>query len=204
MGDDRRLGSPLRSSRPSAETDEVCNVIRAEVAASAPETGAKAMPQRNSSRRLVLRLVLFTLAGWLLWALGRNSALPGADPETATTAVEDGHKPTRAKASGFAKRRLATTLAFATLFFAGAAFSAGAGDLRPRASSTTAPLQPRRPPRPRKRRGDRPPGRRGPAAEDPAAEDRSAEEPAADDPEPAPSGGDQPASLGRRSSSGWR
>jgi hypothetical protein len=91
------------------------------------------MPQRNSSRRLVLRLVLFTLAGWLLWALGKNSALPGADPEIVTTAVEDGHKPTRAKASGFnkrgfSKRRLASTLAFTTLFFAGAAFSAGAGD----------------------------------------------------------------------------
>src|SRR5215203_627556 len=92
------------------------------------------MPQRNSSRRLVLRLVLFTIAGWLLWALGKNSALPRAEPEIVTTAVEDGHKPTRAKASGpnkrgFSKRRLATTLAFTTLFFAGAAFSAGAGDL---------------------------------------------------------------------------
>jgi hypothetical protein len=86
------------------------------------------MPQRNSSRRLVLRLVLFTLAGWLLWALGKNSALPGAEPEIVTTAAEDGHKPTRAKASGFNKRRLATTLAFTTLFFAGAAFTAGAGD----------------------------------------------------------------------------
>jgi hypothetical protein len=89
------------------------------------------MPQRNSSRRLVLRLVLFTLAGWLLWALGKNSALPGAEPEIVTTAVEDGHKPTRAKASGFnkrgfSKRRLASTLAFTTLFFAGAAFTAGA------------------------------------------------------------------------------
>src|SRR6266511_5160728 len=92
------------------------------------------MPQRNSSRRLVLRLVLFTLAGWLLWALGKNSALPGAEPEIVTTAVEGGPKPTRAKARGaskrgFSKRRLATTLAFTTLFFAGAAFSAGAGDL---------------------------------------------------------------------------
>jgi hypothetical protein len=73
------------------------------------------MPQRNSSRRLVLRLVLFTLAGWLLWAIGRNSALPGAEPEIATTAVEDGHKPTRAKASGFNKRRLATTIAFTSI-----------------------------------------------------------------------------------------
>jgi hypothetical protein len=89
------------------------------------------MPQRNSSRRLVLRLVLFTIAGWLLWALGKNSALPGAEPEIVTTAVEDGHKPTRAKASGFnrrgfSKRRLASTLAFTTIFFAGAAFTGNA------------------------------------------------------------------------------
>jgi hypothetical protein len=84
------------------------------------------MPQRNSSRRLVLRLVLFTLAGWLLWALGKNSAVPGAEPDIGTAAVEDGHEPTRAKANGFSKRRLATTLAFTTLFFAGAAFTGNA------------------------------------------------------------------------------
>jgi hypothetical protein len=87
------------------------------------------MPQRNSSRRFVLRLVLFTLAGWLLWVLGKNSALPGTEPEIATTAVKDGHESTRPKASGFSKRRLATTLAFTTLFFAGAAFSGVAGEL---------------------------------------------------------------------------
>jgi hypothetical protein len=88
------------------------------------------MPQRNSSRRLVLRLILFTLAGWLVWALGKESAPAGA-PETATAAVPDTSEPkrARAKSGGFSKRRLATTLAFTTLFFAGAAFSAGAGDV---------------------------------------------------------------------------
>jgi hypothetical protein len=88
------------------------------------------MPQRNSSRRIAFRLLLFTLAGWLLWALGDNDARRGAEPEIATTATED-PKPARerAKSSGFSRRRLATTLAFTTLFFAGAAFSAGAGDL---------------------------------------------------------------------------
>jgi hypothetical protein len=87
------------------------------------------MPQRNSSRRIAFRLVLFTLAGWLLWALGDNDAPRGTEPEIAT--ATEGPKPTRkrAKTSGFSKRRLATTLAFTTLFFAGAAFSAGAGDL---------------------------------------------------------------------------
>ena len=80
------------------------------------------MPQRNSSRRYVLRLVLFTLAGWLLWAVGRESAQAGK-AETATAAVPDASEPKRArtKSGGFTKRRLATTLAFTTLFFAGAA-----------------------------------------------------------------------------------
>jgi hypothetical protein len=144
------------------------------------------MPQRNSSRRLVLRLVLFTLAGWLLWALGKNSALPGVEPEIVTTAAEDGHKPTRAKASGFNKRRLATTLAFTTLFFAGAAFSAGAGDLVVGAledTTDTAATSTEAAPE---------------ESSDPAAaEDGQAEDPApsdeASDPalEPAPSGDDQ-------------
>jgi hypothetical protein len=149
------------------------------------------MPQRNSSRRLVLRLVLFTIAGWLLWALGKNSALPGAEPEIVTTAVEDGHKPTRAKASGFnkrgfSKRRLVTTLAFTTLFFAGAAFSAGAGDLVVGAledttdtaatSTEAAPAESSDPA----------------AAEDPQATDPAASEDASDPAlESAPSGDDQ-------------
>jgi hypothetical protein len=87
------------------------------------------MPQRNSSRRFVLRLVLFTLAGWLLWALGRNSA-KAAVGEAASALEPKSESPrARSKDSGFSRRRLATTLAFTTLFFAGAAFSAGAGDL---------------------------------------------------------------------------
>jgi hypothetical protein len=81
------------------------------------------MPQRNSSRRILVRLVLFTLAGWLLWALGQNT-----EPEHAGAAIET-PEPARKRPKGFSKRRLATTLAFTTLFFAGAAFSAGAGDL---------------------------------------------------------------------------
>jgi hypothetical protein len=88
------------------------------------------MPQSSSSRGFVLRLVLFTLAGWLLWALGKDSAQPGLNNELAVSAASK-TEPTRerAKEAGFSKRRLATTLAFTTLFFAGAAFSAGAGDL---------------------------------------------------------------------------
>src|SRR5947208_8864182 len=81
----------------------------------ARQTGAKAMPQSNSSRRLVLRLVLFTLAGWLLWALGRVEAKPGLD-DAVTTADSQSRATTRARAKDtrFSKRRLATTLAFTT------------------------------------------------------------------------------------------
>jgi hypothetical protein len=76
------------------------------------------MPQSNSWRDLI-RLVLFTFAAWALWALGRNDAKPGAVDETETTE-------TTRKRSGFSKRRLATSIAFTTIFFAGAAFTAGA------------------------------------------------------------------------------
>jgi hypothetical protein len=78
------------------------------------------MPQSKNSRGDLLRLVLFTLAAWGLWALGRNDAKPGADVEEtkATTSTR--------RSGGFSKRRLATTIAFTTIFFAGAAFTAGA------------------------------------------------------------------------------
>jgi hypothetical protein len=145
------------------------------------------MPQRNSSGRFVLRLVLFTLAGWLLWALGKNSDKPGVgeavsaiEPETSTRV--------RAKETGFNKRRLATTLAFTTLFFAGAAFSAGAGnelvcelDSSCDAAATSTDAAPADP-------GDTAPaedqssGHEGAPAEDPAPESA---------PDPAPSGDDQ-------------
>jgi hypothetical protein len=87
------------------------------------------MPQSNSSRRLLLRLVLFTFAGWVLWALGRNGTKPVAGDPTVVLTAEPDSEPTRmrVKTGGFSKRRLATSLAFTTLFFAGAAFSAGAG-----------------------------------------------------------------------------
>ena len=93
------------------------------------------MPQRNTSRGLVLRLVLFTLAGWLFWALGRNSDAPaGREPKTVSSPAPGAATSTRAreKRRGGRRgvtRRLATGLAFTTLFVAGAAFSAGVGDV---------------------------------------------------------------------------
>jgi hypothetical protein len=80
------------------------------------------MPHKKKSRRFLTPLVLFTLAGWALWMLGRNEQAETDSPEPSTTSQA------RPRAT-WSKRRLATSLAFATLFFGGAAFSAGAGDV---------------------------------------------------------------------------
>ncbi|MGH3022677.1 MAG: hypothetical protein ACRDNI_03380 [Gaiellaceae bacterium] len=78
-------------------------------------------------------LLLFTLAGWALWALGRNTPPAAAEAGEASPAGPSPEPtptltPARARAR-WSRRRLATSLAFATLFFGGAAFSAGAGDV---------------------------------------------------------------------------
>jgi hypothetical protein len=132
------------------------------------------MPQSNSWRDLI-RLVLFTFAAWALWALGRNDANAGAVDETETTE-------TTRKRSGFSKRRLATSLAFATLFFSGAAFTAGAGDqaaclvddCTPAAESATTSTE--------ESEATDPPAAEDPVAEDPAPEAPVADDPPADDP----------------------
>jgi hypothetical protein len=89
--------------RPRVESE-----IRAEVAASAlNEIGAKAMPPRTYRfSSLVARLITLSLASVALKVL--RARRPG---------------------SRLRARRIAVSLSFATLFFAGAAFSAGAGDV---------------------------------------------------------------------------
>jgi outer membrane biosynthesis protein TonB len=172
------------------------------------------MPQRNPSKRMATRLVLFSLAGWMLWALGRNH--PSKD-EVGSIASDpwDLHaeldevtaSPKPAPRTGYSRRRLATSLAFATLFFAGAAFSAGAGDVlveaveeQPQAASTsTEEAQPAEEPAAEAPAEE--PAAEEPAAEEPAPE-APAEEPAAEAPaeEPAPEapaeepGAEEPAS----------
>ena len=91
------------------------------------------MPHNKKSRRYLTPLVLFTLAGWALWALGRNeqTTAEAPDADSSATPTSTGGRapaPSRTHAT-WSKRRLATSLAFATLFFGGAAFSAGAGDV---------------------------------------------------------------------------
>jgi hypothetical protein len=133
------------------------------------------MPQSTKSRWDLVRLVLFTLATGALWALGRNNAKPGAVTEAETTE-------TSRTRTGFSKRRLATSLAFATLFFAGAAFTAGAGDqaaclvddCTPAAEADTTSTEASEP--------SEPPAAEEPAAEEPAVDEPAADEPAADDP----------------------
>ena len=90
------------------------------------------MPHKKKSRRYLAPLVLFTLAGWALWALGRNEPTATEAPDAEPSGTPDRAGPTLAPArtrATWSKRRLATSLAFATLFFGGAAFSAGAGDV---------------------------------------------------------------------------
>jgi hypothetical protein len=90
------------------------------------------MPHKKKPRRYLAPLVLFTLAGWALWALGRNEPTSvgssAAEPTDTPDTTGPTPAPARARAT-WSKRRLATSLAFATLFFGGAAFSAGAGDV---------------------------------------------------------------------------
>jgi len=139
------------------------------------------MPQSTNSRRDLIRLVLFTFAAWALWALGRNDAKPGAVDETETV------QPTR-KRSGFSKRRLATSLAFATLFFSGAAFTAGAGDqaaclvddCTPAAESATTSTE--------EAEATEPPAADEPVVDETAADEPVAEDPPADDPASADDG----------------
>ncbi|MGH3051432.1 MAG: hypothetical protein ACRDM8_00550, partial [Gaiellaceae bacterium] len=142
---------------------------------------------------MATRLVLFSLAGWMLWALGRNH--PSKD-EVEHTAADpwDLHaeldevtaSPKPAQRDGYSRRRLATSLAFATLFFAGAAFSAGAGDVlveavedQPQAASTSTEEDPAEEPAAEAPAGE--PAAEEPAAEEPASE-APAEEPAAEEP----------------------
>ena len=94
------------------------------------------MPQpRTTSRTALSRLLFLAVLGWALVALGRRTS---EETEGSFAAAELGGTPT----SGLEpqpvrvrtrkrtrKKRLATSLAFATLFFAGAALSAGAGDM---------------------------------------------------------------------------
>jgi hypothetical protein len=90
------------------------------------------MPHKKKSRRFLTPLVLFTLAGWALWALGRNEpeASEASEAGSSTGPEETGTMaPAARQRATWSRRRLATSLAFATLFFGGAAFSAGAGDV---------------------------------------------------------------------------
>ncbi len=138
------------------------------------------MPQKKTSRRLVTPLLLFTLAGWALWALGRNA--PEAPKSTGADAAGSFGRPEtttpRARAT-WSKRRLATSLAFATLFFGGAAFSAGAGDVVAEAleGDTTTEVTPTE-----EAPAEDAPAEEAPAEEAPAEETPAEEAPAEDEP----------------------
>jgi hypothetical protein len=88
--------------------------------------------QKHSSRTNLARLAFLAFLGWALMALRglgfgaaeRTDATPEGRVSAARAGLFTPRKRTRSR-----KRRLATSLAFASLFFAGAALSAGAGDM---------------------------------------------------------------------------
>ena len=166
------------------------------------------MPQKTTPRRLVTPLILFTLAGWALWALGRNTPPaasradetsptgPAREPESVST-------PARGRAPRWNRRRLATSLTFATLFFAGAALSAGAGDVvveavegEPTAEVAAAEEPPaeeapvEEPAPVEEAPAEEPPAEEAPPAEAPAEPDASAEAETPADGDPAEDGGE--------------
>jgi hypothetical protein len=87
--------------------------------------------KKTSSRTNLARLAFLAFLGWALmvlrglgFAAERTDATPAGRVSTARAGLFSPRRRTRSR-----KRRLASSLAFATLFFAGAALSAGAGDL---------------------------------------------------------------------------
>jgi hypothetical protein len=106
------------------------------------------MPHRSSrSRRYAGRALVLSILGWALFSRERDEAV--AEPtitrplelEVRDLAVEvvepTGSRSDDSRRQKRPKRRLATSLAFATLFFAGAALSAGAGDMIAEAVEST-------------------------------------------------------------------
>lgn len=94
------------------------------------------MPRsRSTSRTTLVRLVFLALVGWALVALRRRDEGEVAEAHVAPLELDapatsglPGARASLVRARKNKGRRLATSLAFATLFFAGAALSAGAGD----------------------------------------------------------------------------
>jgi hypothetical protein len=165
------------------------------------------MPQKKTPRRVVTPLLLFTLAGWALWALGRDAPAqdgPGDDAAEPLHGADTGSTPTRTRAT-WSKRRLATSLAFATLFFGGAAFSAGAGDVVAEAleSATTTEMTSTEEAPAEEAPAEEAPAEEAPAEEAPAEEAPAEEAPADETPsdpdapaEPGNPGEDTPAEPG--------
>jgi hypothetical protein len=152
------------------------------------------MPQKKTPRRLVTPLLLFTLAGWALWAIGRNTpAQDGRGDDAAESLHGAETRSTRTRAT-WSKRRLATSLAFATLFFGGAAFSAGAGDVVAEAleSETTTEMTSTEEAPAEETPAEEAPAEEAPA-EDPPAEEAPAEETPAEE---TPADPDAPAEPG--------
>ena len=161
------------------------------------------MPQpRPTSRTTLVRLVFLALLGWALYGLGRGAAEARKTHEPVdfdhtiddTARAADAAVPAPARKRG-RRRRFATSLAFATLFFAGAALSAGAGDAlvgaieqdTTTAATTTEEAPPEEPAEEAIPPAEEPAAEEAPAAIPPEGEAPAAEPPAEAAPaEPAP------------------
>jgi hypothetical protein len=96
------------------------------------------MPQRKKVLHLVGKLVFLALLGWAVALMrvvrrsdGWDEWSPAEDdwmPQPLTDDDEGDDEPAAA-ARKSPRRRVAVSLTFATLFFAGASFTAGAGDM---------------------------------------------------------------------------
>ena len=89
------------------------------------------MPHKKKSRRYLAPLVLFTLAGWALWAIGRNDDRGGGDRTESRPRLR---RPRARPRSAHARTRPGASAGSppasrSPRFFGGAAFSAGAGDV---------------------------------------------------------------------------
>ncbi len=160
------------------------------------------MPHRTSrSRRYAGRALFLSILGWALFTREPEEAVGLAAPsvpldleqnrELPELASTESERPRRSGARPRTRqRRLATSLAFATLFFAGAALSAGAGDMIAEAVEATGSTSTEA----TSASGDDATTAEEPAPEEPPAEEEPTEtEPSDDGTEPPPDdGGEDP------------
>lgn len=150
--------------------------------------------QKRTIRRRVFRLAVLSLTAWGLVSLGRPTTTAPVRVPAQPVPEPTREPPARRRPS----RRFGSALVFAVLFFAGASFTAIAGDqtvqLLPEDSVDVPAAAPAAEPATEVPAGEEPaaeePAVEEPATEEPAAEEPAAEEPAAGEPNAATESGE--------------